>query len=80
MKAYKIDDDIVAAHDENEAKQTWANLFQENPADIRSIEEINPATFMVNYEQDDGTFKEGPLADMMPTDDEAIVLITHDYS
>jgi hypothetical protein len=80
MKAYKIEDDIVAAHTRKQALQTWANLFEENAADARSVEEIDPATFMVNYEQDDGTFKEGPLAAMMPTDNEPIVLITHDYS
>lgn len=78
MKAYKIEEDIVAAHDEKQALQTWANLFEENPADARGVEEIDPATFHVNYEQNDGTFKEGPLAAMMPTDNEPIVLITHD--
>ena len=79
MKAYKIEDDIVAANTEAEAVHEWCKLFEECEQDIRSVEEIDPEKFMVNYEQDDGTFEPGPLAHMMPDDDEPIVLITHDY-
>lgn len=78
MKAYKIKDDIVAAHNEEQALETWAAHFGEDPKAAGPCEEIDPATYMVSYEQDDGSYKDGPLSDAMPTDNPEIVCTADD--
>jgi hypothetical protein len=77
MKAYKIKTDIVAAHSEQQAVSTWAEHFDEDPKAAGPCEEINPDTFPVSYEQEDGSFKDGMLADSMP-DKEPMVVIDGD--
>lgn len=65
MKAYKIKDDIVAAHNEAEAIITWAEHFEVEIAASGPAEELDLATYTIGYEQDDGSFKEGPLSDLL---------------
>lgn len=79
MKTFKIKSDIVAAHGEAEAIKTWAAHFGEDPAAAGPIEEIDASTYMVSYEQEDGSFSPGPLSDMIPNDtEEAFVVIDGD--
>lgn len=62
MKAYKIKDDIVAAHNEAEAIITWAEHFEVEIQTSGPAEEVDPATYIVSYEQEDGSFEDGPLS------------------
>jgi hypothetical protein len=74
MKAYKIQDTIVAAHDEQEAIATWAKYFDEAPEDACPLKEVDPATFEVNYELDDGSWMPGPLMHLMPEKEPGVIL------
>jgi hypothetical protein len=74
MKAYKIQDDIVAAHNEEQAVGTWMDYFSEDAKSAGPIEEIDPLTYMINFEQNDGSFELGPLADIMPEHDPEVII------
>lgn len=68
MKAYRIQNDIVAAHNEPQAIGTWAHHFGKDWRTAGPAEEVNPAEVEVQYEQRDGSFQPGPLTEMMPDD------------
>lgn len=75
MKAYKIQDDLIAANSEQEAITEWAKHFDVEPDTSGPVEELNPETFQINYEQGDGSYKPGPLSHLIPDGDDPIVLI-----
>ena len=74
MKAYKIHDDIVAAHNPSQAITTWAEHFEERIEAAGPVAEIDPTTYIVAYEQEDGTFENGPLTEMMPAEEPQVLL------
>lgn len=69
MKAFRIHNDIVAARDEQEAIRTWAEYYERPAAQSGPVEEINPAEVACQIEEEDGSFREGTLAEVMPADD-----------
>ena len=79
MKAFKIKSDIVAAPDEQAALKEWIAEFGECRGGAGPVEELNPATYLVHYEQDDGSFEPGPLSHMMPNNEIPVVLIEGEY-
>ncbi len=74
MKAFKIQDDIVAAFSVEQAIEIWAEHFGVEADTAGPVEELNPATFLVAYEQDDGSFDDGTLADMMPETEPCVLI------
>jgi sulfite reductase alpha subunit-like flavoprotein len=74
MKAYRIRDVIVAAHNEPQAVGTWAAHFDEDPKDAGRIQEIDPAKEVIHFEQDDGSYEPGTLSEIMPENDPEVVI------
>lgn len=78
MKAYRIRDDYVAAHNEPQAIGTWAANFDVDPKTAGVVEEVNPNEVVVHFEQQDGTFQPGTLTEIMPLDGNPEVVIDGD--
>lgn len=70
MKAFRIHNDIVAAVDEQEAIRTWAQYYERSATQAGPVEDINPAEMEIQIENEDGTFRDGKLAEVMPADGE----------
>lgn len=68
MKAYRIQNDIVAAHNEPQAIGTWAAHYDVDPKEAGPVEEVNPAEVPMQFEQLDGSFQDGTVAEIMPED------------
>lgn len=71
MKAYRIQNDIVAAHNEEQAIGTWAAHFKKDPKTAGPVEEVNPAEIEVQFERTEGEWEAGALAEIMPEADGA---------
>lgn len=69
MRAWRIGNEIVAARDVLEAMRVWlaesnAQSHADGPA-----EEIDPAQVAIQVENEDGSFRAGTVAEVMPGDD-----------
>jgi hypothetical protein len=70
VKAFRIHNDVIAADDEQEAIGTWAQYYERPAAEAGPVEEINPAEMEIQIENEDGTWRDGSLAEVMPADGE----------
>ncbi len=66
MKAFRIHNDIVASADEQEAIRTWAQYYERPAQQAGPVEEIEPASLVIQIENEDGTWRSGTLAEAMP--------------
>ena len=68
MKAFLIENDIVAARDRDEAVRVWAEFAEQPINSIKRIEELDPKTMEIAIEEEDGKVRDGVLEEVMPTD------------
>lgn len=74
MNAYRIQNDLVAARDEQEAIAAWAKHYDVDPQSAGPVEQIDPSTFIISVENEDGTWRDAPVAEVMPTAGEACLV------
>lgn len=74
MKAYRIQNDIVAAPDEQAAIVCWGGYDDRDVASAGPVEEV-PLTLEINIEEESGSFRTGTLAEVMPADGEPAQLV-----
>lgn len=83
MKAYRIpyqmEDYIVAAPDDLQAVATLAAHVEDDATACGPAELVDPAKVSVYIEQDDGSFKDGTLAEVMPEKGEPMVVCDPNY-
>jgi hypothetical protein len=65
MKTYRIQNDIVAAHDEQEAIATWAEHYAVEPGTAGPVEEVDPHGFPISIEEEDGSYRDGTLIEVL---------------
>lgn len=75
MRAYKIGNDIVAADNPAKAITTWADHFSQVMASAPHAFEVDPDTFAIDIENEDGTTRPGFLREIMPAECRAEVLL-----
>jgi hypothetical protein len=82
QKAYQIGEGyFVSAFNEPQAIGTlMAHLGVSDAKYVGACVEVNPAKVVVHFEQNDGRYLKGSLAELMPTSDAPEVLIDPDYS
>lgn len=68
MKAFRIHNDMIAARDEQEAIRTWAQYYERPAVQAGPVEEVNPAEVPVQIEDEKGNWRDGTLAELMPSD------------
>lgn len=73
MKPYRIGNDIVAARDAQEALACWAKHYRIPVAEAGPAEEVS-TDLEISVEQEDGSFRDGTLADVMPDEGEAEIV------
>jgi hypothetical protein len=66
VKAYRIQNDIVAAANEQEAIAAWSEQTNMPAASAGPLEEINPAELSIEIENEFGAFRTGKLSEVMP--------------
>lgn len=69
MKAYQIQNDIVAAHNEPQAIGTWADRFGIDPKLSGPCVEVDPLQVEMSHEGRGGRYEPGTLAEIMPEAD-----------
>lgn len=68
MKAFLIENDIVAAGDRDEAVRVWAEFSGQPFNSIKRIEELDPKAMEIGIEDEAGNVRDGLLEEVMPTD------------
>lgn len=83
LKAYRIpyqmEDYYVAALNDVQAVGTLAAHVEDDATACGPAELVDPTLVPVSYEQNDGSYAPGTLAEMMPFTDAPEVLIDPDY-
>lgn len=73
MKAYRIQNDIFAARDEQEAIAAWAEHYNAGTAEAGPVEEV-PLDLEIQIEGPEGVWRDGKLSEVMPSDGPAEIV------
>lgn len=74
MNAYRIQNDIVAARDAQDAIRAWAEHYQAPYNSAGPVETVNPAELEISIEDEDGEYRDGKLSEVMPIDGPAEIV------
>jgi hypothetical protein len=69
MKAFRIQNDIVAARDEAEAIKTWAEHYERPFNSAGPVEELDPETTEISIEDENEQWRDGLLSELIPEGD-----------
>lgn len=74
MKAFRIQNDIVAAADSQKAIAAWAEHYKEPYNAAGPVEEV-PLTLEIQVEEPEGEWRDGTLDEVMPAGDEPAQIV-----